>query len=30
MEAFGRNMNVEETSKRILGHISDWETAHKS
>jgi len=30
VEAFGRNINGEETAKRILGHIKDWQKAHKS
>jgi hypothetical protein len=28
VEAYGRNINGEETSKRILGHIKDWERAN--
>jgi protein SCO1 len=29
VEAFGRNITGEETAKRIMGHIKDWEKANK-
>jgi len=29
VEAFGRNINAEDTSKQIVGHIKDWEKVHK-
>jgi hypothetical protein len=29
VEAFGRNITGEETAKRIMGHIKDWEQANK-
>lgn len=29
VEVYGRNVSDEETAKRILGHIKDWEIANK-
>src|SRR5271155_2661584 len=28
VEAYGRNLSGPETSKRIMGHIRDWQKAH--